>query len=78
METLKLSGQKKTVQIKKKLSITIDDVMDAIESDDCQGFCIDCGEMAYNVEPDARNYECESCGKRMVFGSEEILIGGLI
>lgn len=23
------------------------------------GFCIKCGEEVYNVEPDARNYECE-------------------
>ena len=37
---------------------------------DLGGFCTACGAEAYNVEPDAENYECESCGKRQVFGSE--------
>ncbi|MBW4025669.1 MAG: hypothetical protein HIU92_21585 [Proteobacteria bacterium] len=27
------------------------------------GFCIRCGAEAEGVEPDAREYECESCGE---------------
>ena len=56
---------------------TIDDVMAACEEDDNVGFCIACGEEHYGIEPDARKYECESCGKRAVYGAEEILISGL-
>ena len=56
---------------------TIDDVMEAVESDEYQGFCIECGDEAYGVEPDARQYKCESCGAFAVYGAEEILIGGL-
>jgi hypothetical protein len=59
-------------------SITADRVMKACErrmtSLDNPGFCIICGEDAEGVEPDARRYECESCGKRGVYGAEELLI----
>lgn len=41
-----------------------------------QGFCIACGEQADGVEPDARNYECEACGERQVYGAEELLMMG--
>lgn len=42
------------------------------------GVCIACGEEAYGVEPDARNYTCESCGKPKVFGLEECLMRGWV
>ncbi len=42
------------------------------------GFCIECGEQAYGVEPDARRYRCESCGANAVYGAEELLIRGVI
>ena len=38
------------------------------------GFCVACGEEAMGCEPDARKYECESCGERGVYGAEELLI----
>jgi hypothetical protein len=41
---------------------------------DNPGFCVACGADAMGVEPDARNYECESCGERQVFGAEELLL----
>lgn len=47
-----------------------------IASEENEGFCVACGETAYGVEPDARNYECESCGEEKVFGAEELLISG--
>jgi predicted RNA-binding Zn-ribbon protein involved in translation (DUF1610 family) len=42
------------------------------------GMCVNCGNEVYSVEPDARGYTCESCGKKEVFGLEELLLmGGL-
>ena len=38
------------------------------------GFCVDCGEEADGVEPDATKYRCESCGARAVYGAEELLM----
>ena len=46
--------------------------------DNTQGFCIACGEDAYGVEPDARRYECESCGENKVYGLEEIVMRGWV
>ena len=57
-------------------SITIDRVADAVQFDDLSnpGFCLACGASQGGCEPDARNYECEDCGKHQVFGAEEILL----
>ena len=55
-------------------SITVDEVMEAIESGDYIGFCVVCGAEAYSIEPDARQYECEGCGKPGVYGAEELLL----
>ena len=55
-------------------SITIDRIMAAVEEDDNLGFCIVCGAEVYNVEPDARKYQCEECDARAVFGAEELLL----
>jgi len=41
---------------------------------DNPGFCIACGVDADGVEPDAEEYECESCGAMAVFGAEEIVL----
>jgi len=58
-------------------SVTLDRVMDAVEryhtSLDNPGFCVECGEEADGVEPDARRYECESCGLPGVYGAEDLL-----
>jgi predicted RNA-binding Zn-ribbon protein involved in translation (DUF1610 family) len=53
---------------------SLDQVFEAVRADDNTGFCLSCGEEAYNVEPDARRYRCESCGEHKVYGAEEILI----
>lgn len=47
-------------------------------SDGTLGGCVSCGELQNGCEPDARQYECESCGKRSVYGLEELLIMGLL
>lgn len=46
--------------------------------DESGGFCRKCREVAYGVEPDACNYECESCGEEEVFGAAELLLMGEI
>ena len=56
------------------MKINIERIMQAIEEDDCIGFCVACGDEAYGCEPDASNYECESCGAMQVFGAEELLV----
>lgn len=52
-------------------------IQDAIESGSI-GFCISCGDECYGCEPDARKYECPSCGKNAVYGAEEVLMMGLV
>lgn len=54
--------------------LDLDEVMVAVEEDAYLGFCKACGELAMGCEPDARNYECLSCGESQVFGAEELLI----
>ena len=53
--------------------ITLDQIMEAVEADDNIGICISCGEEQFHVEPDARKYECESCGEPKVYGAQELL-----
>ncbi|MBW4554197.1 MAG: hypothetical protein KME35_24305 [Aphanocapsa sp. GSE-SYN-MK-11-07L] len=48
--------------------------IEAIEEGANMGFCIQCGAEHYYIEPDAQDYECEDCGKKAVYGAEEILI----
>jgi hypothetical protein len=55
----------------------LEDLQQAIADDAGEGFCLSCGEWTEGVEPDARNYECESCGARRVFGAEELLLRNL-
>jgi len=59
-------------------SITLERVIDAVERQhttlDDPGFCVHCGADAEGVEPDARNYTCEACGKPGVYGADELLI----
>jgi hypothetical protein len=58
------------------ITITTDDYMDMCS--DHGGYCLACGMDAYGIEPDARNYKCEECGKTEVFGIEELLLMGEI
>lgn len=49
-------------------------VIEMCERDEYEGICLACGEDAFDVEPDARRYECESCGKEKVYGCQELLL----
>ena len=59
-------------------SVTVDRVTEAARREmfgtDNPGFCIACGEEAEGCELDARNYTCDSCGARKVFGASELLL----
>ena len=55
--------------------LNIDAVIAAAQNEEEYiGFCIACGAEAYDVEPDARKYECDECGKEKVYGAQEILL----
>jgi predicted RNA-binding Zn-ribbon protein involved in translation (DUF1610 family) len=58
------------------MRISIDRIMAAVQEDSNIGFCTACGEEVSGVEPDARKYKCESCGKKAVYGAEELLMAG--
>ncbi len=47
-------------------------------NESCGGLCIECRDVAFQVEPDARYYRCDGCGAYAVFGVEELLIRGVI
>ena len=60
---------------------TIERILDAVqrqmEGTDNPGFCLACGEEVDGCEPDARSYDCASCGAEgKVFGAEELLLMG--
>ncbi len=59
-------------------TLTDDAIMDACDrrlgSLDNPGFCLICGAEQDGCEPDAQNYECESCGAEQVFGCEELMM----
>lgn len=55
-----------------KISATAEEVMDS-----GNGACLACGERVEGgIEPDAREYTCESCGENKVYGLQELLFMG--
>lgn len=64
-------------KVKVHPSVTQARVLDAVErgntSLDNPGICLACGFDQDGCEPDARRYECDSCGEKAVFGAEELL-----
>jgi hypothetical protein len=43
------------------------------------GLCLACGEIKFgDTEPDAENYECDSCGEHQVQGIENAMVDGNI
>ena len=49
-------------------------LLELAQADNNEGLCMACGEISDCVEPDARGYECESCGERKVYGATEALL----
>lgn len=62
-------------------SLTQDRIMEAAQREmfgmDNPGFCRSCGHEQEGCEPDARNYQCEECGEREVFGASELMLMGV-
>jgi ribosomal protein S27AE len=54
--------------------ITLNRIMSEMFGTESPGFCINCGEDAMNVEPDAERYECGICGDKTVYGAEQLLL----
>lgn len=58
--------------------IDLDTLLAAVESEafglENPGFCLSCGAERDGCEPDAREYPCDECGKRAVFGAAEVLL----
>ena len=65
--------ERKRMNSNRIIEVTMEDAMDGTI-----GVCLACGMDAYGVEPDARNYKCEDCGKCEVFGIEEAALMGRI
>lgn len=55
-------------------NLTIEKIMTAVRRDDMIGFCLACGNEQGGCEPDAQNHVCEDCGKREVYGAEQLLM----
>ena len=55
-------------------SVTLDRILEMVSEDNSEGFCTECGEEACNVEPDAHECRCESCGKKAVYGAEQLML----
>jgi hypothetical protein len=55
-------------------SITAARILKAIVRHDSIGFCVACGEERRQVEPDARRLQCDCCGRKTVYGAEELLL----
>lgn len=47
--------------------------LEMCERDEDQGVCLECGEIADGIEPDARRYHCDACATDNVYGREEVL-----
>lgn len=56
------------------IPVTLEQVMEAVDSGEYLGFCVACGAEQEGVDPDARRGACEACGKNKVYGAEELLL----
>ena len=60
------------------MKISPDEARDIVMLGGSEGICTDCGTEHHGVEPDARGYLCEECGKNSVMGLEEAIFAGHI
>lgn len=42
------------------------------------GWCLVCGQEVDHVEPDVRQQPCEVCGRKTVYGIEELFFMGMV
>jgi hypothetical protein len=57
--------------------LSLDRIMEAVESGENLGFCTECGDEVDGVEPDARKHTFPECGVKKVYGASELLIMGV-
>lgn len=50
-----------------------DRLVDIVHQDGVTGVCLACGGEQSGVEPDARDRQCDACGRDWVAGAEHIL-----
>jgi len=43
-------------------------------SEDYCAFCTNCGQIVDGLEPDTRKHKCPECGKKTVYGFQELAI----
>lgn len=60
-----------------KPEVGVDVDRDELESG-ITGWCLACGTTQHGVEPDARQYRCQSCTRDTVYGLEELALMGLL
>ena len=60
------------------ITITNNELEDILYSIDNIGYCVCCGMDYCGIEPDARNYPCDCCGRDEVYGVSELLMMGMI
>jgi hypothetical protein len=69
-EKCAVAGRKEKAERIKRI---LDRAMQIVEDDENLGICLKCESERDGCEPDARNYKCEDCGEREVYGASEIL-----
>ena len=57
---------------RKPVSVTINQVKYGEAAN--LGICTSCGEEQDGCEPDARNYTCDMCGKKSVYGYPQAVL----
>lgn len=58
-----------------KLGYTEDDIRAFVVDSVVPGICFECEEHDRDVEPDARNYDCETCGGIETVNSLLVMLG---
>jgi hypothetical protein len=74
MTTNNMSTTTHTTTAPRRKAITLQRVIEMCERDEYEGICLACGEDQWGVEPDARRYECDNCGKEKVYGCQELIL----
>jgi DNA-directed RNA polymerase subunit RPC12/RpoP len=52
----------------------VKELQEAYRSGESVGYCLACGAKVTGIEPDAREYKCEECDSRCVYGIEEVVL----
>ena len=58
----------------KNSKVTLQRILDAVNSGEYIGICLACGHEQDGVEPDACRYACDRCDACQVYGAEELLL----